>query len=141
MPEDEKQQSKADLSAYTIELRQLRMEEKAMRKVFEECSGQLTQLQVPLLIFQSFLNHIQCLKITPKVALHQFYKIASRASKGNEEDRQCFLYKMGATFGKTQQNSNSMSFAAARKSCNKNEILWVILNTVQSQSREFLFHL
>ncbi len=46
MPEDEKQQSKADLSAYTIELRQLRMEEKAMRKVFEECSGQLTQLQV-----------------------------------------------------------------------------------------------
>jgi len=49
MPEDEKQQSKADLSAYTIELRQLRMEEKAMRKVFEECSGQLTQLQVEAL--------------------------------------------------------------------------------------------
>ena len=77
MPEDEKQQSKADLSAYTIELRQLRMEEKAMRKVFEECSGQLTQLQVPLLIFQSFLNHIQCLKITPKVALNRLYKITS----------------------------------------------------------------
>ena len=76
MPEDEKQQSKADLSAYTIELRQLRMEEKAMRKVFEECSGQLTQLQVPLLIFQSFLNHIQCLKITPTVALNRLYKIS-----------------------------------------------------------------
>ena len=74
MPEDEKQQSKADLSAYTIELRQLRMEEKAMRKVFEECSGQLTQLQVPLLIIQSFLNHIQCLKITPKVALNKGFK-------------------------------------------------------------------
>ena len=80
MPEDDKQQSKADLSAYTIELRQLRMEEKAMRKVFEECSGQLTQLQVPLLIFQSFLNHIQCLKITPKVALNRLYKITSETS-------------------------------------------------------------
>ena len=41
--------NKADLTAYTVELRQLRMEEKMLRKVMDECSGQLTQLQVEAL--------------------------------------------------------------------------------------------
>ena len=98
MPEDDKQQSKADLSAYTIELRQLRMEEKAMRKVFEECSGQLTQLQVPLLIFQSFLNHIQCLKTTQKSHLTDFIKLLAKQAKRNRGKSSVFCLKNGKTF-------------------------------------------
>jgi len=41
--------NRADLTAHTVELRQLRMEEKMLRKVLDECSGQLTQLQVEAL--------------------------------------------------------------------------------------------
>ena len=64
MAEDEKarQQSKVDTTAYSIELRQLRMEEKAMRKIYDECKGQLTQLQVKsvklFFVFSEFITLI-----------------------------------------------------------------------------------
>ena len=56
--------NKADLTAHTVALRQLRMEEKMLRKVMDECAGQLTQLQVEALELKARMRSTDIKKTT-----------------------------------------------------------------------------